>query len=662
VQAAARRRLELKELPAGWAAQAGRQAQLCSVVPWLLCTATRLCPAMTARTSGAALRCLVVGIIAIVAGLAEPGQAQMQKQNTTWIYPTLGCRANRAGESCYPFCTMPLNAPCEKQAVCAPAYVKTPFGKTIQWVMAASNPTPPDNVYIIRTGGMPADSGKSCCGFSPVLGEDIWTVQSPMKDATLNPYGVLAPEVINWPPMKLSDVANEFRTASVKGAVVSVNLAPEKLNITNVKFSWNVTRQEASTFAVTPLYNISFDARYGYSILDGAKRLYNNSACTKNVFFRICSNPFFTAQPTDSTVPLMGSPNPLGLVRSSGVPNSACGLSVHTPCIRSPGYSESAAGSAVLQVFDVGMFDSSGANHGVRVGQQITLELTLTTLDEGGKVAMSTVDDPGLPIGAELTEERVCGQYKICRTFIWTPRKGQEDKVHDAHVVGRSFTTLGAKLNPCDELYTKETVFRVMVLKPLSTWLAPLNNVGQLTGDLAAWPGNAAVGTEFNVTLQCESNYQPRIDMDGGAARFSLLSTQDTGDGKRVSTYSFGYTPVRGDEGSTKTWQFHCGDDQDVAERLIRTVVVKTKLCTYTVDTGETLSTMTRRYQLSTNWLNVWNANPMLITDPDLDLMAGAQLRIGPVYSVKPGDTLDTIAGKCHCNPYLNKCRQGHIS
>ena len=160
------------------------------------------------------------------------------------------------------------------------------------------------------------------------------------------------------------------------------------------------------------------------------------------------------------------------------------------------------------------------------------------------------------------------------------------------------------------------------------------------------WAGNAVVGTAFNVTLQCKSNYMPKLDMDGSAAHFHMVGgVRDLGDGNRVITYQFSYTPTRGDEGSTKTWHFHCGDDQYVEKRDIMTIVVRTKLCAYSVDAGETLSTMTRRYHLSTNWLNVWNANPMLLSDPDLDLEAGAQVRIGPVYSVKSGDTLQTIAG-----------------
>lgn len=185
---------------------------------------------------------------------------------------------------------------------------------------------------------------------------------------------------------------------------------------------------------------------------------------------------------------------------------------------------------------------------------------------------------------------------------------------------------------------------RSRVSRPVRRWDGSLmTGLLQIQPD---WPGNAVVGTPFEVTMQCKSNYMPKLDMDGSAAHFDMVgAVENLGDGNRISTYKFSYTPQRGDEGSTKFWHFHCGDDQDVEARKILTVAVKTKLCAYSVDAGETLSTMTRRYQLSTNWLNVWNANPMLLTDPDLDLEAGAQVRIGPVYSVKLGDTLQTIAG-----------------
>lgn len=453
---------------------------------------------------------------------------------------------------------------------------------------------------------------------------------------------------------------------SREGALISKNLDKINLNITWVQFTWNLTRQIDTTLAVTPLYNITYDAQYAYSLTDGANRMHNNSACQKMIVFRICSEPFFSAGPSYSTLPLLGAPKPASLAI---VQNEACGLTMHTPCVISPGKLET-KGVNTLNVVEMGMLDAEGNNHGVRIGEEVKLEFSLATLDMGGKVKLQTVDDPGLPIGATLSEDVACGAQKVCRTLTWTPRKGQEGKDHDAHVVGRSFssTELGGLVDPaeepCDQLYTRETIFRIRVMTPVSHWLEPsahldyshylqrwdrsegvASNLLQIQPD---WAGNAVVGTAFEVTMQCKSNYMPKLDMDGSAgAHFDMVGeVKDEGDGNRISTYKFSYTPMRGDEGSTKIWHFHCGDDQDVEERKVLTVAVKTKLCAYSVDAGETLSTMTRRYQLSTNWLNVWNANPMLLTDPDLDLEAGAQVRIGPVYSVKHGDTLQTVAAQ----------------
>ena len=46
----------------------------------------------------------------------------------------------------------------------------------------------------------------------------------------------------------------------------------------------------------------------------------------------------------------------------------------------------------------------------------------------------------------------------------------------------------------------------------------------------------------------------------------------------------------------------------------------------------------------STNWLNLWNANPA-VADPDLALDPGAAVRLGPTYAARPGDSLASVAG-----------------
>ncbi len=65
------------------------------------------------------------------------------------------------------------------------------------------------------------------------------------------------------------------------------------------------------------------------------------------------------------------------------------------------------------------------------------------------------------------------------------------------------------------------------------------------------------------------------------------------------------------------------------------------------------------RFYRDSGWVRLWNANPALL-DPDLGripggsggllsgtelLQPGATLRLGPLYTVKYGDTLTSIAG-----------------
>jgi len=110
--------------------------------------------------------------------------------------------------------------------------------------------------------------------------------------------------------------------------------------------------------------------------------------------------------------------------------------------------------------------------------------------------------------------------------------------------------------------------------------------------------------------------------------------------------YNFRYMPVRGDEGHTFNWVFSCGDQDQILPPLTSTLSLKIELCAYTVVPMDTLTTLTRRYQLSTNWLNLWNANPTRVPDPDMNLAVGDIIKVGPVYHTMAGETLASIAGK----------------
>ena len=66
--------------------------------------------------------------------------------------------------------------------------------------------------------------------------------------------------------------------------------------------------------------------------------------------------------------------------------------------------------------------------------------------------------------------------------------------------------------------------------------------------------------------------------------------------------------------------------------------------CRYCAPAGATMRSLAEYYTRATGWLGLYNANPR-ISDPD-DVAAGQSVSLGPVYYVKPGDSLATIAGK----------------
>ena len=78
--------------------------------------------------------------------------------------------------------------------------------------------------------------------------------------------------------------------------------------------------------------------------------------------------------------------------------------------------------------------------------------------------------------------------------------------------------------------------------------------------------------------------------------------------------------------------------------------------CKYCVQAGDTLHYINKKFQLNTNWLQLWNSNGMpeiepdplapatVIGDPDWIAAGDAVLNLGPVYRVRPGETLHALA------------------
>ncbi|EKX31914.1 hypothetical protein GUITHDRAFT_148991 [Guillardia theta CCMP2712] len=69
---------------------------------------------------------------------------------------------------------------------------------------------------------------------------------------------------------------------------------------------------------------------------------------------------------------------------------------------------------------------------------------------------------------------------------------------------------------------------------------------------------------------------------------------------------------------------------------------VLVKKCRYCLSIGETIMGAAARY--NSDWLQIWGANPAILT-PD-SVGAWTELRLGPTYITRHGDTLDLLASR----------------
>jgi len=71
-------------------------------------------------------------------------------------------------------------------------------------------------------------------------------------------------------------------------------------------------------------------------------------------------------------------------------------------------------------------------------------------------------------------------------------------------------------------------------------------------------------------------------------------------------------------------------------------VVVEVLRCAYCIPAGSTLQNLARHEFRNVDWLRLYNSNPLLAA-PDT-VIPEEYIKLGPVYTVQPGDSLISIA------------------
>ena len=374
--------------------------------------------------------------ILFLAVLCGAGVRATDHTMTAWVSPTAGCSGS-PGDSCYPTCSSPAGSRCDVATVCQPTYLQTMMGESLRFNMTAMNPSSmPGAPYLLQVQKMPNDAAAPCCGFTNYFAYDWLSAQNP--------------------EMLFSPIEGGSGRVFVRSPFPATN------NMTQVEFEFDSTSQHL-TGTPPPLFNITFESQYAYYPENPTSSWTNVTSCPKVMFVRLCSRPSWASTATFTDEPLVGGaykpPN------TAYVGDPECGLAKHAPCLVGPGRM---VGDTVM--VNMSLSAAMGAMHGVRVGQELHLTISSKTLDVGSSLEIMVMSDPGLPIGMTAGADYACGERTMCKDLSWTPRKGQEGVMHQAHLQAVSTSHLDPSVNPCKPAASNHLAVGFPVLRPQSMW------------------------------------------------------------------------------------------------------------------------------------------------------------------------------------------------
>jgi len=332
----------------------------------------------------------------------------------------------------------------------------------------------------------------------------------------------------------------------------------------------------------------------------------------------------------------------------------------------------------------------------LHVGEKLEFELKADSVISDDRVDVQAAVEPGIPIGMDFTDVGAePGTSSTTRTIAWTPHPGQQGKTYNASFV--AFIPQDDYFGANCPLYMRRVHIQIDVEAYITMWQRPLLPdgvfgkiiVGEKPTDdvesgetgseimLSVTSGQQVEGLELKCMSNVVKEYMPAIrlhnvSLDGvaqeGKCSESLCSdtshlagwsgfgtgfgTDDvppssgmtSGGAARFKAFEFRYMSDAGkDEGFEKRWCFSCSDTGDMYPPAVQCITVRTRLCEVYVEKGDSLEAIARKYHLDRNWRRLWNLNSHL-TNPYTILHGDTTLRYGPLYTVRAGDAMVTIA------------------
>eukprot|EP00286_Rhodomonas_abbreviata_P022645 CAMPEP_0181305930 /NCGR_PEP_ID=MMETSP1101-20121128/10012_1 /TAXON_ID=46948 /ORGANISM="Rhodomonas abbreviata, Strain Caron Lab Isolate" /LENGTH=393 /DNA_ID=CAMNT_0023411919 /DNA_START=222 /DNA_END=1403 /DNA_ORIENTATION=- len=295
------------------------------------------------------------------------------------------------------------------------------------------------------------------------------------------------------------------------------------------------------------------------------------------------------------------------------------------------------------------------ASYSLVIGETVTFNMTAIHNDPSKNVTIAILANPGLPSDCSVTGVNFLEYMNVSnvwhlasqRRLTFQPSINQEGLTFQVCFEAYDTSDSGDKVGRCVQLIVK----------------APQPAFHNLTDSVMA---HRAVGVNCPVNLKVvaydkgERGYcmtvRPGkigandIEMPHGSqlrlSSTSAVPKHGDFDGCAHTEYHILWYPRRGQEGRSYTFCAHVGDSFCTGRRVCverqveicyEITVVK---CQYCLAAGETIMAAAARYK--TDWLQLWAANSHLKA-PDT-LPAYQPLTLGPMYAVRPSDTLQSLA------------------
>jgi hypothetical protein len=282
------------------------------------------------------------------------------------------------------------------------------------------------------------------------------------------------------------------------------------------------------------------------------------------------------------------------------------------------------------------------------VGERVDLNITAAHVN--GNVTMVVLANPGMPSGCHVTasETHAMGSNRraVMKRFSFTPIPGQEGIIYKVCVKATNIVNATDTLTKCIHLDVRAPH---VAFKP-ETALTVERTVGVNCPVLLTLMPYDAGHEGYCMEMKAGKKTDPSEGSLPPGAQLTYVGTatrdkRGSHDGCEHNEWLLAWYPTRGQEPNTYHYCVHGQDTacmgyrcaQRAAELCFTVHVVK---CKYCLSLGETIMHAAARYK--SDWLQIWGANPHIVS-PDA-IPAWTSLQLGPMYSVRAGDTLEGIA------------------